>query len=243
MRHRFQSFYFDWVYTPFYDGTVAQLAPYCRFLDSSLNHLSLAEESSVLCVGVGTGNELRALYDRNATTSFSIVAVDVSQRGFVRARRKTADRGASIQFAQMAAHQLAFIDNQFDLVLCLHTLDFVGDPVIATREMLRVIKGDGKFVFSYPTGVGSVGLVQEVGASVARKLSQARFVDAIKETVASVGAGFVYAPLALAATMSSKRQVYTRAKVERLLEDLNVNDYTVYEDPRYLRWTPSSGQR
>ena len=71
---RFQDRYFDLVYMPVYDRTVASIAPYRRFIEDSAGRLPLRNGSSVLSIGAGTGNEILHLSKNTTATEFSLVA-------------------------------------------------------------------------------------------------------------------------------------------------------------------------
>ncbi len=114
MGSRFQNLYFDWVYTPLYDFTVAQLEAYHRLQSASLDRLSLRDSCVVLSVGTGTGNELLGLIQRNGATDWSLVAVDLSRRSLSIAGRKARRNGKAVAVLQMDAQHLGFADGQFD---------------------------------------------------------------------------------------------------------------------------------
>lgn len=231
MGSRWQRFYFDRVYAPAYDLTVAQLAPYRRLLNSTLGRLSLREGHSVLSVGTGTGNELVGLLERSGRANLFVVAVDLSRPSLARARRKTRDSGNGVQLLQMDAQRLGFVSGRFDRVICLHTMDFLEDTFAATREIIRVLRKGGEFVVSYPWGKGSTGLVSEVGQSVLGKLRHGRTLAALKEAIAGIGAALAYLPLAL--TTSAGDTSYSRSRIERLLTSAGIREYTIEEEHVY----------
>jgi len=49
--------YFDFVYNPVYDFTIAQLAPYHSLQRTCVDKFEFDDGDKVLCVGVGTSNE------------------------------------------------------------------------------------------------------------------------------------------------------------------------------------------
>ena len=61
MGFRFQDTYFNLVYMPVYDRTVASIAPYRRFMEENAGRLVVQDGSSILSIGAGTGNEIRFL--------------------------------------------------------------------------------------------------------------------------------------------------------------------------------------
>ena len=231
----FRRLYFDWVYAPAYDLTVARLAPYRRFQESCLERLSLRGGYSVLSVGVGTGNELPLLLNRDASMRLSVSGVDLSPMSLMRAGRKVPSGGLSngsvVELTCMDAQHLDFPSEQFDRVLCVHTMDFVQDVLAATHEIVRVLKRGGEFVVTYPSGRGGPGLVGEIGRSVSRKLRTGKLLAALGETVSAIGAGLVYAPLAW--SPGSHLPFPTRPALEQMLTSVGISKFTVEEDPSY----------
>ena len=231
MGFSFQEKYFDLVYAPVYDRTVAWIAPYRRFMEESAGKLALRDGSSVLSIGAGTGNEFIHLTKNAAATGFFLVAVDLSRRSLRRARRKFNGHGNPLEILKMDAHRLAFSDQQFDAVMCLHTMDFVADSVTVTREIFRVLKKGGDFVITYPTGRGSSGLAAEIRRSIAANLRRGRILGATGEAMATLGAAVAYAPLAL--SNSRRHHALSRSSIESLMESLLVKEFTLSEDPAY----------
>lgn len=45
---------------------------------------------------------------------------------------------------------LSFNDAQFDLVICLEVLEHVRDPFLASREIMRVLRDDGRLLLTVP---------------------------------------------------------------------------------------------
>ena len=228
---RFQDKYFDLVYMPVYDRTVASIAPYRRFIEDRAGRLALRSGSSVLSVGAGTGNEILHLAKHATATDFSLVAVDLSRRSLRRARSKFYGHGDLLEILEMDAHRLAFRDHQFDAVMCLHTMDFVQDSVAVTLEIFRVLKKGGDFIITYPTGRGSSGLAGEIRRIIAGNLRRGRLLSATAEVIATLGASVAYAPLAL--SNSRRKHALSQSSIERLMESLAVKEFTITEDPAY----------
>ena len=235
MGFRFQDTYFNLVYMPVYDRTVASIAPYRRFMEENAGRLVVQDGSSILSIGAGTGNEILYLTNRASASGYfpdlSLVAVDLSLRSLLRARRKLNGHANQLDILTMDAHRLAFRDHQFDAVMCLHTMDFVQDSVAVTLEIFRVLKKDGDFVITYPTGQGSSGLAGEIRRSIAANLRQGRLLRATSEAISTLGASVAYAPLAL--SNSRRKHALSQSSIERLMESLAVKEFTITEDPAY----------
>jgi len=228
---RFRRWYFDWVYAPVYDATVGQLTPYHRFQRSCVEGLSFRDGDRVLCVGVGTGNELITLLEHSQSQKMHVIGVDQSLSSLGRAKRKAQERGLCVELVQMDAACLDFPEDRFDRVLCLHTMDFLEDMSAATTEIVRVLRKGGQFVVSYPSGRGGLGLAAEVGASVLGSFRRGSVLDAVKESFAAAGAVLAYAPLVL--WTSSRGSSLPRALLEGMMRSLGLCAYRVQEEPNY----------
>ncbi len=62
------------------------------------------------------------------------------------ARRKAADRGASIRFEEADAEQLPFMAGSFDLAISRHVLWTLQHPEAAIAEWIRVLRPGGRLV-------------------------------------------------------------------------------------------------
>jgi ubiquinone/menaquinone biosynthesis C-methylase UbiE len=97
---------------------------------------------NILEVGVGTGKNVPYY-----TTSSEVIGIDISPQMLRKAKEKLIIfRGKSIEFHQMNVQQLKFEENKFDTVVCTFVLCSVPDPIIAVKEMLRVLKPDGQLI-------------------------------------------------------------------------------------------------
>jgi SAM-dependent methyltransferase len=85
------------------------------------------------------------------------------------ARRRAADAGLVIDFAEGDAHALAYADRSFDAVVCLRMLMHVPDWRTALSELCRVSRR--RIVFDYPA-FGSVATVQAVWRRAALKMGR-----------------------------------------------------------------------
>lgn len=107
------------------------------------------------CLEVGTGFGWGALGLARHIDTAHVVAIDydgsvlphargLHERGGVRPR---------IQHCQADANALPFADGAFDLVLALYVLHHTGDYRASLREIGRVLKAGGLFVFADPVHV------------------------------------------------------------------------------------------
>lgn len=116
-----------------------------------LEFAQLQATDDVLDVGTGTG--LVALRAGSFAKNGRIVGIDHSSgmldQASAKARMSQLDDW--VKFQQMDAEQLDFPDQCFDAVLSLYALFHFPKPLIAIREMHRVLRKGGKLVI----GVGS----------------------------------------------------------------------------------------
>jgi methionine biosynthesis protein MetW len=95
-----------------------------------------------LDVGCGDGGTSGPWLRTNAA---SYVGVDVSER----AVRAAAARGLTVRLVEDAA-QLPFLDDSFDLVVCVEVLEHLFEPQRALAEMQRVVRRGGRLILTVP---------------------------------------------------------------------------------------------
>jgi ubiquinone/menaquinone biosynthesis C-methylase UbiE len=98
---------------------------------------------TVLEVGFGSGHNLP--YYPAAVQK--VVAVDPSQESAKLARKRIAAARFPVEYVPLAGEEIAAADASFDSVVSTFTLCTIPDPLTALRQMLRVLKPDGKFFF------------------------------------------------------------------------------------------------
>ena len=100
---------------------------------------------AVLEAASGTGIVTRQLATA-LPEAVRIVATDLNQPMLDRASGKQGM--ARVQFRQADAQNLPFADREFDAVVCQFGVMFFPDRVAAYREARRVLKPDGRLLFS-----------------------------------------------------------------------------------------------
>ena len=98
----------------------------------------------VLEIGMGTGRNL-PFYDRARLTQ--LVGVDPALQMHRLAQRRSARAGIDVQLVGLSAERLPLPDDSFDTVVCTYTLCSISDPAAALREVRRVLKPGGQFLF------------------------------------------------------------------------------------------------
>jgi len=221
--------YFDFIYNPVYDFTTAQLASYRTLQSTCVHKLEFDDGDKVLCVGVGTGNEVIHILRRNSNVS--IVGVDYSRTAVQKAYKKALMWGKEIQVFLMDARHLQFAAGSFDKILCLHLMDFVEDHTEVTSEILRVLKDGGQFVITYPSHKEGpkLGLNLLKDSVRNRPGSGMHAILAFLKFTAQMLAGIVYLPL----LFRSNRRSYSRSGLEAMFAQLTACDFEIEEDNVY----------
>lgn len=65
-----------------------------------------------------------------------------------------------ISFSEANLNQALELDRRFDLITCLETVEHVGSPGMATRNLVRHLETNGLLIVSMPIEVGPIGVVK-----------------------------------------------------------------------------------
>jgi ubiquinone/menaquinone biosynthesis C-methylase UbiE len=161
--------YFDKVYVPIYDATTGTLDCYHRLQQQCVDNLNVTDDDKVLCVGVGTGNEVVMVM--NKSCSAVVCGIDPSKPSLEIARKKMMNYNGRVSLIEGDAKYLPYPDNSFDKVLCVAVMGFIRDRVQATSEIVRVTKHGGRLVITYPgNGIPGEVLIKQTLSS-AKSLS------------------------------------------------------------------------
>jgi len=178
-----------------YEQYVARyiLGPWAPLL---VDAAGVATGDRVLDLACGTGVVARVAALR-AGTGGSVVGVDLNA-GMIRvARSLPPTGGASIEWLEGSALDLALPDASFNAVLCQQGLQFFPDMARGLRQMRRVLKPGGRLALSvwnnaglYNTAVGEA-LAQFIGPETAVRFlatrRQAPTREALEELTANAG--------------------------------------------------------
>jgi ubiquinone/menaquinone biosynthesis C-methylase UbiE len=221
--------YFNYAYNPVYDFTTGRLNRYRRLQERCVEKLKLKDKERVLCIGVGTGNEILHVLHRNKKVS--IVGVDYSYTALQRASEKVLALSKEVQLLLMDARYLDFAAGSFDKVLCIHLMDFVQENGKVTNEILRVLKPGGQFVITYPSAKEGPRLgISLLSDSVRHSINSGKNrVRALLESLAQMLLGIVYLPL----LFRPRRRAYSRGELEAILVQSTDGDCQIEEDAVY----------
>ena len=221
--------YFNCAYNPVYDFTVARLSRYRKLQERCVNKLELKDNDRVLCVGIGTGNEVFHILEMNSNVN--IVGIDFSKNAIKEACKKALKLGREIDVYVMDAQSLDFPAESFDKVLCLHVMDFVGDVEKVTREIFRVLKDDGQFVTTYPSGKEDAKMAYNLlKANIQHAVDSGKsYIRAYLELLVQVIVGMTCIPL----LFRSGKKFFSHQELEMLITGLKFRDFMIEEDPLY----------
>lgn len=225
---KLMRFYFNYAYNPVYDFTTARLNRYHKLQEQCVGKLELRDKDRVLCVGVGTGNEISRILHING--NISIVGIDYSHTALRKAHRKKLPLGRQIDLLIMDARQLQFPTGSFDRVLCIHVMDFIEENEKVTAEILRVLKDGGQFVITYPSDMEGPKLgFNLVMDNVHSNIRSKGYFRAFLTLVGQIFTSAVYLPLIL----RSKKKSYSNSELETIFAGLGLRDFGIEEEAIY----------
>ena len=96
---------------------------------------------AVLCIGVGSGDELKEILKRNPTR---VVGIDIATELLQLAAKKY----PSVEIKEMNMTNMSFADGAFDFVYSSLTLHYAPDWDVLLKEISRVLKPSGTLLFS-----------------------------------------------------------------------------------------------
>lgn len=219
--------YFNLVYNRVYDYATAKLDCYQKLQQKCIGGLDLRDNDRVLCVGVGTGNEIAHIWQSNPMVN--ITGVDYSSKALQRLRKKVSRLGKIIETEVMDARYLQFPSDSFDKVVCIHVMDFFGEVGDATSEIIRVLKDGGQFVITYPSEKEGAKL----GNTILKDSFHSNFysgnhIVGFFKFMTQLTLGSVYLPLVL-----RQRRHYSHYELKTMFTELNSGDIQIEENPAY----------
>ncbi len=226
--------YFNLVYNPLYDLTTGRINRYRKLQLECISRLKLRDNDRVLCVGVGTGNEISHILRTNPTVN--LTGIDYSEVALAKATQKALSCGKKITLTHMNAQRIDFPDESFDRVLCVHVMDFLPDQRKATSEIIRVLKKRGRFVITYPSKnestIGKNLFTDSINSYIDSGRSRPA---AIVLTAAKMIPGLVYLPLLL----RPKQHAYSDDELMSLISGQGVSEFTIENESVYCDYIVS----
>jgi len=102
-------------------------------------------KGNVLEIGIGSGLNI-PLYDTDLVTK--IVGVDPSATMHSLAKERINESPVSVEFISADAAEIPLQDQSIDTIVCTYTLCTVSNPQQVLKEVKRLLKPGGKFLFS-----------------------------------------------------------------------------------------------
>ena len=118
--------------------TAAERAAWDRILDLTL---PAADALEALDIGCGTGLSLELAFLGHRATG-----VDFAPSMIAQARKKAAERQATIRYEEADAEQLPFAAASFDIAVSRHLLWTLPHPERAMGEWIRVLRPGGRLI-------------------------------------------------------------------------------------------------
>lgn len=127
------------------------------FLDLLAIRFELGKARDILEIGVGAGHWSRLLLKRVAS-EWTFRGLDIEEH-WVQEAQRSLQKEFGIQSAERLecrqgdAHSLPYPNQSFDLVTCQTVLMHLHDPIVALREMRRVLREGGSILCAEPINV------------------------------------------------------------------------------------------
>ncbi len=112
-----------------------------------IDRATIQDGDHVLDIACGTGIVARLATPLVGDTGF-VVGVDDDAGMLEVATEIAAEEQLPIEWMEADAADLSFSEEQFDIVLCQQGLPFFEDPILALREMHRVVDADGRVLLN-----------------------------------------------------------------------------------------------
>ncbi len=112
-------------------------------LKQTLKRIDLRAGECLLDVGCGTGTLLAALEKLNPETH--LAGIDPTREMLDIAGRRLSKK---VHIGQSWAEELPFADEHFDFVVSCNMFHYIREPLLALKEMMRVLKPTGRLVMT-----------------------------------------------------------------------------------------------
>jgi len=102
-------------------------------------------DGTVLEIGFGSGHNLPFYNKKNVK---KIIGLEPSVNMQKLSKRRLKDFNINFEFLTERAEEIPLESNSIDSVVCTYTLCSISNPILALSEIRRVLKKDGKFIFT-----------------------------------------------------------------------------------------------
>lgn len=126
----------------------------------------------VLDLACGTGAVTREVAATGVALG-SLTGADMSAGMLSVARERAREAGVAANWVEALAGELPFADNSFDLCYCQQALQFFPDRPAALRDLLRVLREDGRVAMCITTGLAENPLLMAQSGALERYVGEA----------------------------------------------------------------------
>ena len=118
----------------------------CSTKPISYQRKKIVPEASGTILEIGIGSGLNIPYYQKSRVN-KVIGLDPSEQLCKMAKKTADDNNFSIDFLVNGAEEIELPSNSVDTILLTYTLCSIPEPYIALKEIMRVMKSDGRILF------------------------------------------------------------------------------------------------
>ena len=118
----------------------------CSTKPISYQRKKIVPEASGTILEIGIGSGLNIPYYQKSRVN-KVIGLDPSEQLCKMAKKTADDNNFSIDFLVNGAEEIELPSNSIDTILLTYTLCSIPEPYIALKEIMRVMKSDGRILF------------------------------------------------------------------------------------------------
>ena len=118
----------------------------CSTKPISYQRKKIVPEASGTVLEIGIGSGLNIPYYQKSRVN-KVIGLDPSEQLCKMAKKTADDNNFSIDFLVNGAEEIELPSNSIDTILLTYTLCSIPEPYIALKEIMRVMKSDGRILF------------------------------------------------------------------------------------------------
>ena len=118
----------------------------CSTKPISYQRKKIVPEASGTVLEIGIGSGLNIPYYKKSKIN-KVIGLEPSEQLCKMAKKTADDNNFSIDFLVNGAEEIELPSNSIDTILLTYTLCSIPEPYIALKEIMRVMKSDGRLLF------------------------------------------------------------------------------------------------